>query len=397
MSTRDFALDAARQGWHVFPCRPGDKRPKVKEWEQRACADPNAVAFHWPAGANIGIACGPSRLYVVDLDMPKPDTVRPEGLDDDITNGIDVFTRMLAERGEPWPETYTVTTTRGGLYLYFRAPAARLGNTSGRLGWLIDTRCWGGFVVGAGSVVDGKAYEVLRQDDLAELPGWIAAALTPPPHTRRPFGPPPRVDNKYVASAVRNEIQRVLDAVPSTRNKHPERRGVQPGHAHRRWAPGPGDSRDGPHTSGRGDRTRPGPRLRPAGHRSHDQQWPDQGRPEPEARQGAPVSQAEDIFNEAWSSGSQEATDEQILGGLYDDAGHAKEHFNEDVEDLDGTRRSSRPACASGGPSGRRSRRSSTTSASAWTSSPRAAAATGAAGRGHHGRGARHGAAGEGV
>ncbi|WP_169989099.1 hypothetical protein [Microbispora sp. H10836] len=26
------------------------------------------------------------------------------------------------------------------------------------------------------------------------------------------------MDNKYVASAVRNEIQRVLDAVPSTRN-----------------------------------------------------------------------------------------------------------------------------------------------------------------------------------
>src|SRR5258706_240076 len=64
----EHAAELASRGWHVFPCRPGNKRPAVDRWEERACADPQRVAPHWPAGANIGLACGPSGLVVVDLD-----------------------------------------------------------------------------------------------------------------------------------------------------------------------------------------------------------------------------------------------------------------------------------------------------------------------------------------
>ena len=58
-------------------------------------------------------------------------------------------------------------------------PALR--NTSGQLGWLIDTRAGGGYVVGAGSVVDGRRYVVAHDQAATDLPDWLAAALRPAP------------------------------------------------------------------------------------------------------------------------------------------------------------------------------------------------------------------------
>ena len=66
------ALAAADRGWHVFPLTPGTKRPAVRDWENRATLDPDRIRRCWAAGLfNIGIACGPSRLLVLDLDVPK--------------------------------------------------------------------------------------------------------------------------------------------------------------------------------------------------------------------------------------------------------------------------------------------------------------------------------------
>jgi len=78
------ALDAAARGWHVFPLRPGDKRPAYPDhtadrctgtdprcraghqgWEPRATTDPARITRAWTAAAyNIGIATGPSGLIV---------------------------------------------------------------------------------------------------------------------------------------------------------------------------------------------------------------------------------------------------------------------------------------------------------------------------------------------
>ena len=65
------AAGLASQGYHVFPCRPFDKRPAIDQWEQRATANPDHVHDAWMRryrGANIGLACGPSGLVVVDPD-----------------------------------------------------------------------------------------------------------------------------------------------------------------------------------------------------------------------------------------------------------------------------------------------------------------------------------------
>ena len=68
------ALTYAARGWHVFPLVPNTKRPAVIAWEERAPRDPDRVRRTWSNTAyGIGIACGPSRLVVIDLDVPKPD------------------------------------------------------------------------------------------------------------------------------------------------------------------------------------------------------------------------------------------------------------------------------------------------------------------------------------
>ena len=158
MNARAAAVEAARRGWAVFPCRPSDKRPAVPDWERRACADPERVGRYWPSDHhNIGIACGPSRLVVIDLDThsPLPDDWRLPGIHD----GRDVLALLAEWAGQPWPVTYTVTTPTGGLHLYYAAPdGPGIRNSAGKIGPLIDVRGGGGYVLAAGSVLDERAY-----------------------------------------------------------------------------------------------------------------------------------------------------------------------------------------------------------------------------------------------
>ena len=184
------AAEAARRGWAVFPCRPGDKRPAVADWERRACADPDRVGRYWPsAHHNIGVACGPSRLVVIDLDThsPLPDDWRLPGVND----GRDVLALLAEWAGQPWPVTYTVKTPTGGLHLYYAAPdGPEIRNSAGKIGPLIDVRGGGGYVLAAGSVLDeraypgnpecrelvkgGRGYEVVDDSDPEPLPAWLA-------------------------------------------------------------------------------------------------------------------------------------------------------------------------------------------------------------------------------
>jgi len=133
---------------------------------------------------------------VIDLDTPKPgEQPPPRWAQPGIGEGADVLAALCEEHGRPLPfETFMVRTRRGGLHLYFLAPpGVRLGNTSGRsargLGWLIDTRGHGGYVVAAGSFVDlpdgAGWYEVVY--DLpsyadAALGGEVKRVLTAPDH-----------------------------------------------------------------------------------------------------------------------------------------------------------------------------------------------------------------------
>jgi Bifunctional DNA primase/polymerase, N-terminal len=225
------ALDAAARGWRVFPLRPGGKPPALhgesscpgtgecagghRKWEQRATTDPDRIRACWAAGAfNVGIACGPSALVVIDLDKPKGENDAPDGA---------ANFRALCERAEqPVPTTYTVRTGGGGWHLYFTAPTgARLGNTAGRLAPLIDTRAWGGYVVAPGSATPDGPYSVSDAYPVANLPEWLQKALTVPQKpTVAPFPlPAARNASRYAAAALHNETANVAQAPEGSRNR----------------------------------------------------------------------------------------------------------------------------------------------------------------------------------
>ena len=242
----DAALACAARGWPVFPLRPHGKTPAFPDhtadrcagtdpwcqgghqgWEPRATTDPGRLTRGWARTAyNIGIATGPAALVVLDLDKPKPGEVPPpQWALPGVTDGADVLATLCERHGQPYPAaTFTVRTRRGGLHLYFTAPPGTwLGNTTGRsghaLGWLIDTRAHGGYVVAPGSFVDlpdgTGPYKVTNDHAPATLPGWLAALLTPAgpaPHRVECLTPPGTVADlpTYADAALRGEVERVV-------------------------------------------------------------------------------------------------------------------------------------------------------------------------------------------
>ncbi|MEV4380629.1 bifunctional DNA primase/polymerase [Streptosporangium sp. NPDC049644] len=233
--TLRYALAAAARGWHVFPVSIGDKPPLkgFTDWETNATTDPTTIRRCWSSAPyNIGIACGPSNLVVIDLDTRKDGQSPPPSWDlPGVNEGADVLAVLCERAHEPLPfETFTVRTRRGGTHLYFTAPqGARLGNTEGDkgngLGWLIDTRATGGYVLGPGSFVDlpdgTGTYEVVHNTTPAPLPPWLFQHLSPPP---RPAPQPVHLalpdtrHGAYLHAAITRELERVATAPQGQRN-----------------------------------------------------------------------------------------------------------------------------------------------------------------------------------
>ncbi|MFI7074911.1 bifunctional DNA primase/polymerase [Micromonospora sediminicola] len=159
---------ALAAGLAVFALPAGAKRA-APGWTRQVTTDPAVVAA-WPAGVNVGVACRASGVVGLDLD-------RKDGVD-----GVDTLRAMCAAARRPWPATLTVATAHDGLHLYFRAPAGVVVPSSiGR--WPgVDVRApgrrLGGYLVGPGSIVDGRPYTISRDLPIAPLPPWLATKLT---------------------------------------------------------------------------------------------------------------------------------------------------------------------------------------------------------------------------
>ncbi|MFE9287419.1 bifunctional DNA primase/polymerase [Streptomyces olivaceus] len=225
------ALSAAERGWHVFPLRPGTKRPAGhaekycpgtgyctnghKTPEQRATTDTDLLIAAWAHRPyNIGIATGPSGLLVVDLDTLKPKDSK--GTPDGATSLQALYERAA----QALPDTYRVRTARGGEHLYFtQPPGVRLHSTAGRLAKKIDTRGWGGYVVAPGSTTPDGAYTVLDDHDPVPLPAWLHQALTSHPKpSQYAMTPSMKCRSGYAGAALRSEVENVATAADGTRN-----------------------------------------------------------------------------------------------------------------------------------------------------------------------------------
>lgn len=202
------AIAAAGRGWPVFPLRPYDKRPAITAWPQRATCDPDQLAHWWQrAPYNIGIACGPANLLVVDLDHPPAGRAIFAGL-----------ARVADAKPDP---TYRVVTPSGGEHRYYTvAPGQAARSTVGLLGSHVDTRGAGGYVVAAGSVqssrIGSRWYRIADLREPVQLPPWIADTLALPGSTA--MRAPTWLPHRYSLAAVAGECELVRRARLGTRN-----------------------------------------------------------------------------------------------------------------------------------------------------------------------------------
>jgi hypothetical protein len=167
----EFALDYARRGWHVFPCRPQDKRPyTVTGFKDATTSDKQVRAWwsQWPR-AMIGVRMGAaSGVWAIDPDAPK------QNGDPD---GQAAWARLIAEHGAI--HTHAHLTPGDGQHVLFAWDAERpVTNKEGDLrGTGINVRGEGGYIIAPPSRrQDGKAYDVAEPLDFfrfAKAPDWL--------------------------------------------------------------------------------------------------------------------------------------------------------------------------------------------------------------------------------
>lgn len=169
MSTLDQALRLAEQGFHVFPCEPNGKLPVIKDYPNRATRDPEQIR-KWFEGYDRNIGISTSRfgddqaLVVVDVDN-KGDK-----------NG-DAQILALELAGHELPTSLEQSTPTGGRHIIY-ATAQPLKQGTNVLGAGLDIRSRGGYIVGPGSTIDGRAYRQINgHGQLAPAPEWLVSRL----------------------------------------------------------------------------------------------------------------------------------------------------------------------------------------------------------------------------
>lgn len=213
LELKPAAIAAVTRGWPVFPVAAGQKVPmKGSSGFKDATIDRDQVEAWWTKSpdANLGIATGtPSGFFALDVD-PRHD-------------GEETMHALVAEHGR-LPATVTVETPGGGVHAYFQMPDFDLANSAGRIGAGVDIRANGGYVVGVGSAVAGRAYryrEGRSPDDvgIAPAPDWLLDLLRAPARNAAPGN---ALDDATIPEGQRNTT--LASFAGSMRN-----RGMSPG------------------------------------------------------------------------------------------------------------------------------------------------------------------------
>jgi hypothetical protein len=153
--------------------------------------------------ANIGGAC--AGLVAIDVDLKNGH------------RGWDEWQLI-----NPNVTTYEQSTPTGGGHVVFKRPAnAHIKNDNrGGLADGLDVKTNGGYILLAGSTIDGKPYTVANAAPIAPLPNALLALLTDKP---KPTPTPAKVistngHGAYARKALANELANVRAAVNGTRN-----------------------------------------------------------------------------------------------------------------------------------------------------------------------------------
>src|SRR5665213_742838 len=146
------ALSYARQGLKIFPILEGTKdQPLIKQWGVNASSDSETVKTWWARWpeANIGLACGPSNIGVVDVDVKNGG------------KGVETIDNLDTFEGLALTLTRQQRTPSGGLHHIYKG---QLANTVGAIGPGVDTRGGagsrnGGYILLPPSATDVGRYE----------------------------------------------------------------------------------------------------------------------------------------------------------------------------------------------------------------------------------------------
>ena len=165
MSKLEAALAWARRGYPVFPLVPNGKEPAFGEdWTELSTTDETVIRSMWSdpltrieRDYNIGVDC--TGRVVIDID---------------VKDGKDGYNEYAQLTGDTAWGTLCVQTPTGGYHLYFEGDD--VGNAPISPG--VDVRSHHGYVVGPGSTIDGRRYEVVRDVEAAWLPGTLSRYLT---------------------------------------------------------------------------------------------------------------------------------------------------------------------------------------------------------------------------
>ena len=169
-------LGRSTGAFKVFPCIPADKPPLHDAWQAEATTDAAKIAALWAADprANIGLAIQPG-FVAIDADLYKP------GAEAELD-------KFESEHGE-LPRTLESRSARGGIHLIYCA-SKTFGNSRGTLPAFGDVRGYGGYIVGPGSVFEGKRYSVENLMPPVALPAKIESMLR---ETRRDRSKPAKL------------------------------------------------------------------------------------------------------------------------------------------------------------------------------------------------------------
>jgi hypothetical protein len=155
-------------GFYIFPLSANSKVPPkgFTDFENNSIS---ALEDYKPEdynGFNFGVLAGKHRdgaLVLIDVDKS------------DKKDGMKVL-KELQQEGCGLPKTLVQKTPSGGYHYFYRVDEPLKQGTN-ILGLGVDIRSKGGYVVGAGSKIDGVSYEIVSDAPVAELPDWVREKL----------------------------------------------------------------------------------------------------------------------------------------------------------------------------------------------------------------------------
>ena len=189
---------AGKYAWLIHPCKP-DKRPCLKNWQDKATNDPEQIKKWWKKwpDALIGCATGPdSGIWVLDADYPEgPEQAKQMDL----------------------PETFIQETGGGGLQYFFAWNGRNIRNSSRKIAPGIDVRGDGGYVILPPSLHPaGVVYRWISNQKLSFAPEWLAEKAE---KRKNPAREGDSNINKYAQAALSGEMQAIMTAPEGTRNE----------------------------------------------------------------------------------------------------------------------------------------------------------------------------------